>query len=75
VFWDVRLTSDLAGSHPEIDAENARLISERVDAERFPALRPALDAGIFEDGDDPEDHFRFGLERILDGVERLVEAS
>ena len=74
VFWDVRLTSDLAGSDPETDAENARLISEHVDAERFPALRPALDAGIFEDGDDPEEHFRFGLERILDGVDQLVTA-
>jgi AcrR family transcriptional regulator len=74
VFWDVRLTSDLARSDAETDAENARLISQYVDAERYPALRPALDAGIFEDGDDPEEHFRFGLERILDGVERLVTA-
>jgi hypothetical protein len=72
VFWDVRLASDLAGSDPEADAAQARRIDEYVDAERFPALRPALDAGIFADADPPELHFTFGLERILDGVERLV---
>jgi hypothetical protein len=72
VFWDVRLASDLAGSDPEADAAQARRIDEYVDAERFPALRPALDAGIFSDDDPPELHFTFGLERILDGVERLV---
>jgi hypothetical protein len=44
-----------------------------VDAQRFPALRRALDAGIFDaSGKDRDAHFTFGLERILDGIERLV---
>jgi AcrR family transcriptional regulator len=42
-----------------------------VDLARFPALRRALDSGAL-DSDDLEDEFRFGLDRILDGVEVLV---
>jgi AcrR family transcriptional regulator len=46
-----------------------------LDAERFPALRRALDAGIFDGPDeDPDQDFRFGLERVLDGIERLVSS-
>jgi Tetracyclin repressor-like, C-terminal domain len=46
---------------------------ELVDAERFPALRRALDAGIFDPSESDRDaDFAFGLERILDGIERLV---
>jgi len=46
---------------------------ELVDAARFPALRRALDAGIFHPSKSDRDaDFAFGLERILDGIERLV---
>lgn len=44
-----------------------------LDAERFPALRRALDAGIFDPSERDRDvDFAFGLERILDGIDRLV---
>ena len=43
-----------------------------TDAQRFPALHEILDAGVFERADPPDDEFRFGLERILDGIEALI---
>jgi hypothetical protein len=43
-----------------------------VDAERFPAVRQAIDAGVFTDHSAEAD-VRFGLNRILDGVERLLD--
>jgi hypothetical protein len=75
VFWEARLVAELGHGPPE--AENPldvylRVASTQVDAERFPALRRAVDAGIFEDESRDTD-FSFGLERVLDGVERLVD--
>jgi AcrR family transcriptional regulator len=79
VFSEARFTAELAGSAVETDighdaaAMHASALSALVDADRFPALRCALDAGIFDaSGNDRDAHFTFGLERILDGVERLV---
>jgi AcrR family transcriptional regulator len=43
-----------------------------TDAERFPALHEVLAAGVFERADPPDDEFRFGLERILDGIGALI---
>ena len=43
-----------------------------TDAERFPALHAALGSGVFDQDDDPDDEFVFGLERVLDGIEALV---
>ena len=50
------------------------LISQLTDAERFPALHAALASGALDQDDDPDDEFRFGLERVLDGVDVLVQA-
>ena len=43
-----------------------------IDAERFPALTAAIDAGVFAEPDEPDDEFVFGLERVLDGIGVLV---
>jgi AcrR family transcriptional regulator len=43
-----------------------------TDAERFPALRAVLDAGVFDRADPPDDEFAFGLQRILDGIAALI---
>jgi AcrR family transcriptional regulator len=54
-----------------------RLLARLTDPERFPALHAVIAAGVFDDDpDDPEepDEFRFGLERVLDGVDALVRA-
>jgi AcrR family transcriptional regulator len=68
------------GDGPEATAaqdEYARLIANFVRADRFPALAAASDAGIFRaDGDDDaETSFRFGLTRVLDGLETLITST
>jgi AcrR family transcriptional regulator len=42
--------------------------------DRYPALHALLDAGVFDRADPPDEEFAFGLERILDGVEALVQS-
>ena len=63
--------SDEEGEADMID--HGAMLAALADAERFPALRRALEAGIFDPaGSDRDADFAFGLERILDGIERLV---
>jgi AcrR family transcriptional regulator len=55
-----------AGIDPQaIDDGQSAILEAFVTAEEFPALRRAVDAGVFRESDDP---FAFGLERVLDGV-------
>jgi AcrR family transcriptional regulator len=53
------------------------LIKKLTSAEEFPALHAVVDAGAFADEEDPADaldhDYRFGLERIFDGVAALVQ--
>jgi AcrR family transcriptional regulator len=52
------------------------LIAQLAKPERFPALHRAIVSGSLDDEDDDSDsEFRFGLDRILDGVEVLIAAS
>jgi AcrR family transcriptional regulator len=73
------LTADLesgflaaAGTRNAAMSGYAGLLRELADRERFPALHAVLDAGVFDAADDPDAEFRFGLERLLDGVGHLV---
>jgi AcrR family transcriptional regulator len=52
----------------------ADLLLRVTDAERFPALHRALGSEAFARDDDPDDEFVFGLARVLDGVDVLIEA-
>jgi hypothetical protein len=52
---------------------SSRLLARLTDPERFPALRARLAAGVFDEPDDGEFDFSFGLERVLDGIETLIE--
>jgi AcrR family transcriptional regulator len=76
VFWQARLLEEIGQPPPGGDApaRYSEMLKGLLDRERYPALHRALDARIFDDGSFPEDDFRFGLERVLDGIERLVEA-
>lgn len=51
-------------------------IKKLTTAEEFPALHAVVDAGTFdaedEEFDDLDHDFRFGLERVLDGIEALI---
>jgi AcrR family transcriptional regulator len=62
-------------------AQNAaanRALRDLIDPVRFPALAPMISAGEFEDGDDSPDDFDevfdFSLERIIAGIDVLVQA-
>ena len=58
----------------EATAAFGELLQSVVDAERFPALRRAVEGGAFapQEGD-LYAPFDFGLELMLDGIERLIE--
>jgi AcrR family transcriptional regulator len=60
------LAADAAGIDPQaIDDSRSAVLDAFVTAEEFPAVRLAVDAGVFAGEEDP---FGFGLERVLDGV-------
>jgi AcrR family transcriptional regulator len=62
-----------AGVDPQlIDDTRDAMLDALVTAEEFPALRRAIDEGVFRATDD--DPLAFGLERVLDGVEVYVAA-
>lgn len=51
----------------------ATTLSRLIDPLRFPAVTAAMAAGaIDDDTDDPDEEFRFQLERLLDGVQALI---
>jgi AcrR family transcriptional regulator len=80
VFSEARLSAEIGAEqsrHATRDAapepEQGDVLRTLVDGEQFPAVRRALEAGIFRpSGRDRDADFAFGLERILDGIERLV---
>ncbi|WP_309065853.1 TetR/AcrR family transcriptional regulator [Microbacterium sp.] len=56
-------------SADEVSAAEAALFDRVISADEYPALRRAIEAGVFTAPDDP---FRFAAERILDGVELYI---
>lgn len=59
-----------SGLTPEqITVQEAELFERVITAEGYPALRAAIDAGVFLSEDDP---FHFGIERVFDGVEAYI---
>ncbi|MGW6297194.1 TetR/AcrR family transcriptional regulator, partial [Streptomyces sp. NPDC055058] len=48
------------------------LLRRLIDARSHPHLHDLVEAGVFEDDDNPDYDFEFGLERLLDGVESLI---
>jgi hypothetical protein len=47
-------------------------MAKLIDPARFPATARLLEAGVFDRPDGPDDEFIFGLDRILDGISRLL---
>src|SRR3954468_11136283 len=73
----VTVMADVAGAFLAADPDQAMrgysdTLRRLTDAQRFPALHEVLDAGVFDRADPPDDEFRFGLQRILDGIEALI---
>jgi len=76
VNWEARLTAEISRGTAPDDALTVyvRVARGLMGDERFPALGRAVAAGIFEDESRDTD-FWFSLERVLDGVERLIERN
>ena len=68
--------AEVADSRGEGGGGYELLFSRYLDPARFPALIAAFTGGAFAAGDDPQvdrdEQFRFGLDRILDGVAQLI---
>lgn len=58
-------------SPDEVAMRESELYDRVITADEFPALRRAIDAGVFTSPDDP---FRFGMERVLDGVSSYIDS-
>jgi AcrR family transcriptional regulator len=71
---DMGADASASGTQPQIMPTWGRLLAQLTEAENFPALHSALASGVFDQDDDPEDEFAFGLERLLDGIDTLVRA-
>jgi AcrR family transcriptional regulator len=70
------LSASFLASSPAQDAmaNYGRLLARLTDPQRFPALHAAIASGAFDEPDEPDNEFVFGLERILDGINTLVRA-
>ncbi|MFD4941794.1 TetR/AcrR family transcriptional regulator [Streptomyces sp. NPDC058239] len=75
------LTGDLAAAveargipAQEVMDGYARTLDRLVDPVRHPSLSRLLKSEVMGTPDEPDHEFRFGLERVLDGVAALVEA-
>lgn len=62
-----------AAPDPEMMGAYGRLLARLLDPERFPALHAVIAAGVFDEPDDGDYDFVFGLERVLDGIETLID--
>lgn len=64
-----------AGSTEQEAMSSYALLLRRVaDPAMFPALWKVIEAGVIDRPDTPDDAFAFGLERILDGIEVLIQS-
>ncbi|CAM5526592.1 TetR/AcrR family transcriptional regulator [Leifsonia shinshuensis] len=71
---DVRQSREKGVTPPQSGEAFTAALAELVTPERFPDLAPLVASGGYSDGEDEQDDFAFGLERILDGIERYVTA-
>jgi AcrR family transcriptional regulator len=55
-------------------AAYGRLLTKLTDRGQFPALHAVIASGAFDEPDDQDAEFVFGLERVLDGIDVLVRS-
>jgi AcrR family transcriptional regulator len=75
VHSEAQLAADVrgpGGSFADAQAAYGRVLARFTNPERFPAISALLVSGVFEEPDDPQAEFSFGLERVLDGIAALV---
>jgi AcrR family transcriptional regulator len=70
---DVEAAIRASGQLPHVWLGNyAHTITRLASPQRFPALTRFVTSGVFEKFDPPDAEFRFGLDRILDGIAMLI---
>lgn len=57
----------------EVMARYGRTLQRLADPVRYPAVARMLASGVMDEPDEPDFEFRFGLDRVLDGVQVLVD--
>jgi AcrR family transcriptional regulator len=71
---DLRLAQDLLATDPADYSEQMTHLARVLDRDRFPGVTALLAAGAFEDDSvGSGDSLTFALERILDGVQLLID--
>jgi AcrR family transcriptional regulator len=60
---------------PEAMVNYGKVLARLTDPERFPALHAVIASGVFDEADETDSEFVFGLERVLDGIEALIEGK
>ena len=76
------LTADLTAAalaagntDPDPTVGYGRMLASLIDPLRFPEVHKVIATGTLDDEDDDFDHeFVFGLERVLDGIEALMDS-
>ena len=70
---DIAAAMQASGLSPdEWMSAYSRMLAKLTDPQQFPALTAFIAAGVFDAADGPDDEVGFGLDRILDGLEKLV---
>jgi AcrR family transcriptional regulator len=63
------------GDAAEADARDDRLLAQLVTAEALPHVHAAFASGAFSEQPGDVDPFTFGRERVLDGIQALLDGS
>jgi AcrR family transcriptional regulator len=72
---EATLTADFAAASGggQVMPGYGSLLARLTDEADFPALHRAIASGALDDEDDIDHEFEFGLERVLDGIDVLIE--
>ncbi|KHK95624.1 TetR family transcriptional regulator [Microbacterium mangrovi] len=66
-----RRAAETGSDYDAVGHESDGLLARLVTADEYPSLHRAIAAGVLSSGSDP---FRFGLDRIIDGIAAHLEA-
>lgn len=69
---EVDLAAGAAAAGGDPMAGYSQILAKLADPQRFPEVHKLIAEGAFDEDDNPDESFTFGLERVLDGIEALV---
>ncbi len=71
---DIMTAMNADNKWQQVTNEYSTTLSKLIDAEHFPEVSRLISSGAFDQPDHPDTEFVFGLARILDGIDILVQA-